>query len=357
MKITRVETWMVPVALETPYAVAYAAACERTTLAFVRLETDRGVVGYGSAGCDSEVTGETADTVIAAIESVAEPILRGADPREPLRLLHELTTALGAQPSALAAIDMALFDIIGKVLERPLWRILGGLRDRIATSITIGILSDSETFEAARRWHAEGFTCLKIKGGLDVESDIRRAILLREMLGHGVELRFDANQGYSVADSIRFANESCRADVSLLEQPTDARRPEWLGEVRGQTTVPIMADECVKVAADALCVVRSGWADMLNVKLMKCGGVAAALQIEAVADAANVPIMVGCMDESALGIAAGLHFALARPATTLADLDGHIGLIGDPVMSGLRLVNGVLFPPDGPGLGIEPRSP
>lgn len=356
MKITRVETWTVPVAFETPYAVAYAAACDRTTLAFVRVETDRGVAGFGSAGCDAEVTGETADTVVAAVNGVAEPVLRGADPRELAGLLREVKAALGPQPSALAAVDMALFDILGKVLDRPLWRVLGGQRDRIATSITIGILPDGETVETARHWHARGFTRLKVKGGLDVESDIQRVVHLRETLGDGVELRFDANQGYSVADAIRFANETRRAGVALLEQPTDAKWPERLGEVRRNATIPVMADECVLGAADAWTLARNGWADMLNVKLMKCGGVAEALQIEAVARAVRVPVMVGCMDESALGIAAGLHFALARPATTLADLDGHIGLIGDPATPGLRIENGVLFPPDGPGLGIEPRS-
>jgi L-Ala-D/L-Glu epimerase len=356
MKITRVESWTVPVTQEVPYAVAYGQF-DQSTLVFIRVQTDTGLIGYGSAGCDTEVTGESAETILASLNDIAIPILLGANPLLHLPLLRDLKRAFGRQPSALAAVDMALFDILGKHLGLSLWKILGGYRDRILTSVTIGILPEDETLKAAKQWIDQGFTCLKLKGGIDVDGDIRRVIRVRETFGPGIELRFDANQGYGVEDAIRFGQETQRARVAFLEQPTTATKPELLGQVRAARVVPVMADECLMAASDAFLLAQRGFVDLLNVKLMKAGGIVGALQIEAIARAAGLEIMVGCMDESALGIAAGLHFALACPATKYADLDGHMGLTGDPALSPLPLENGVLFPPIGPGLGIEPRQP
>jgi L-alanine-DL-glutamate epimerase-like enolase superfamily enzyme len=347
MKITRVETWTVPVRQEVPYAVAYGEY-DASDLVFLRIETDAGLTGFGSAGCDPDVTGETAATVATALRQVAEPLLRGADADHPLRLIDQVKGAIGRQPSALAAVDMALFDLLGRHREQPLWRLLGAARDRIPTSITIGILPEEETVDAAVQWLLRGFFCLKVKGGLDVEADIARVIRVREAVGDGVELRFDANQGYTVDQSLRFAREARPARLAFIEQPTSARQPGLLGTVRQAKLLPVMADECVHDAANAGDLAERGLADLLNVKLMKTGGIAGAQRVHQV----GLPIMVGCMDESALGIAAGLHFALGVGAE-YADLDGHIGLAGDPAAPALMPVNGVLYPPDGPGLGID----
>lgn len=356
MKITRVETWTVPVAQEIPYAVAYATF-EKTTLVFLRIETDMGLVGYGSASCDADVTGETPETVRAALDDIAAPSLRGASPLLHTAILRELKRSFGRQPSALAAVDMALYDILGKFVGLPLWKVLGGFRDWIPTSVTIGILPEAETLSSARKWVAQGFACLKLKGGLDVESDVGRVLRVREEVGPDVELRFDANQGYTVEQALQFARETQPARIAFLEQPTAAAEPALLGRVRQAGILPVMADESLLGLEDAFVLAKHELADLLNVKLMKVGGIAEALEIEAVARAAGLAVMVGCLDESALGIAAGLHYALARPATAYADLDGHLGLGGDPACPALALQNGVLFPPDKPGLGVEPRGP
>ena len=353
MRITGLRAWPVTMRLEEPYAIAYDTLAA-TTNVFVALATDGPITGYGCAAPDEHVTGETPETVLKALSSVAEPVLRGADPLRAALLLEELRVAAANVPAALAAIDMALADILGKQAGVPVWKLLGGYRDRIRTSVTIGILPEAETVALARHWAGRGFSALKLKGGLDAEADAARVCKVREAVGGGVSLRFDANQGYTVEQALRFAERARVARLEMLEQPTPQAQPELLGQVARNTAVPIMADESLLSLADAYRLARDGLVGMFNVKLVKVGGIAEGLKISAVARAAGIEVMAGCMDESALGIAAGLHFALADSQVRYADLDGHLGLQGDPAAGAVLLRDGTLFPTELPGLGYKP---
>jgi len=355
MKITRIEAWPVLLRLSEPYTIAYETVDEVTNI-YLRVETSKGFSGYGCAAPSEGVTGEKIDDLLRAIDAVIVPFLKGADPLRATRLMERLKPHLKGRPSLLAAVDMALFDILGKAAGLPLWKILGGFRDRMKTSVTIGIMPERETIEHGLYWKKKGFRCLKLKGGLHVDSDITRVCKVREAVGKEMELRFDANQGFTVEDAVKFVKQTRYARLELLEQPTPKGQPDLLGHVTREVPIPVMADEALMTLRDAFRIARRGLADMVNVKLMKVGGIGEAMQINAVARSAGLEVMVGCMDESALAIAAGLHFALARPNVVYADLDGHLGLLNDPAAGAVVLRKGTLFPTNRPGLGFDPKK-
>jgi L-alanine-DL-glutamate epimerase-like enolase superfamily enzyme len=350
MHITRIEAWPVRMPLSEPYTIAYETV-DSTVNIFLRLHTDTQHVGLGCAAPDPYITGETPDDVLAALDQ-AGPALAGLDPTRPAAIYARLRQVLGKCPSTLAALDMAVLDLLGKVCGLPIWRLLGGARESIRASMTIGIMDEKDTLAEARRWLSQGFTFLKLKGGLDPAGDAARARKVRELVGAHVWLALDANGGYTVQQSLAFLEAAAAADLVFLEQPTPREHPGWLGEVQRRSAVPVMADEALTTPRQALELAGAAQVKLFNIKLQKVGGIHPGLMIDAVGDSAGIGVMVGCLDESALAIAAGLHFALARPNVVYADLDAHFVLIGDPANGAVICREGFLYPSDAPGLGV-----
>lgn len=352
MRITGLDIWSVTMRLAEPYAIAYESVDTATNI-FIRIKTSGGIVGYGCAAPDKAVTGETPGSALDFMDSAVRSHLAGRDPLDYRRILEHIGPIGSGAPSCMAAVDMALLDILGKVAGLPLFRLLGGLRDRMATCATIGILPTDQTVARAHDWVGRGFTALKLKGGSDPQHDIERVLSVRQAVGDAIDLALDANQGYTPEQALRLVRETKKARLSFLEQPTPCHDRELMGYVSSLSDVPIMADESLLTLDDAAEIARHGAADMFNVKIMKVGGVVAAMEIGALARAFGIDVMAGCMDEAALGIAAGLHFALASPAVARADLDGHLVLMEDPADGAVILREGWLSPTGRPGLGFD----
>ncbi|HUU07272.1 MAG TPA: dipeptide epimerase [Thermoplasmata archaeon] len=315
----------------------------------VRLGSD-GEFGVGSAS-PSDVTHETKDTITDFLRAARQRVT-GVDESD-LSALHEsLDSVARGNTAAKAAVDMAAYDLLAKRADKRVFELLGGAGDgSMLTDITIGIEDREETVKRAVAHCAEGFRALKLKVGLCLSEDIERMTAVRDAIGPCVEMRVDANQGYSVDEASRFCEEMHTLGVVLVEQPVDADDYEGLRKVRERSPVPIMADECLRTVDDARKVAEMGAADIINIKLMKSGGIHPAVEIDEIAKDAGMTTMVGCMGEIQLSIAAGLHFALGSGNVRYVDLDSHFSMIDDP-STGLTFKDGALGVAPRPGLGV-----
>ena len=351
MKISAVEVIPIKLKLRHSYAVAYGRYTH-AEMVLLRIEAGRHV-GWGCAAPDVKVTGETAAGVAWALRHWAVPLLLRRDATRIARLNQQVRQAMRTHLSARAAVSIALYDWMGRHAGLPAYQLLGRYRERIATSATIGICGLKQTRREAAWLVAQGFKILKLKGGKDWELDAARIMDLRKRYGKRLKLRFDANQGYTIEEAVRFLKKvGGRRSLDILEQPTQAQYQLALKEVTARSAVPVMADEALLTFRDSFQIARQDVADMINIKLMKVGGVEAALKANAVAEAAGLEAMIGCMDESQISIAAGLALALSQKNIEFADLDGHLDLIGDPGQDGVFLKDGYLYPSAQPGFGV-----
>ncbi len=349
MQIVNVEVIPVELKLRMPYrAAAHPTEMDRVECVFIRIDTREGRNAWGCAAFDPALTGETLDQVLTACRACADRA-RDLNPLNTEFALAELEPLTRNTPSARCAFDIAFYDLLGLAAGLPLHRLLGGYRYRIQTSITIGILSVKETVEMARNRARQGFRMLKLKGGLEPEDDVRRVQAVHDALPNLI-LRLDAEQGYTVQQALDVAR-ALEGDLEMLEQPTPAADLKALRDVTRRSPVAILADESLTGPPSALEIAGQRAAHGLNVKVSTCGGIQCGRQVDAIARAAQMATMVGCIYEPALLIAAGLGLALSSPNVRYGDLDGHFDLVGDPTRPGFSFEEGWLVARDVPGLG------
>jgi L-alanine-DL-glutamate epimerase-like enolase superfamily enzyme len=351
MQITHVEVVPVEFKLRLPYQTAYPTQVDRAAAVFIRIETLRQrAVAWGCAAFDPALGGERLEEVTRVCRACADRAI-DLNPLNTEFALAELAELSAGTPCVQCAFDIAFHDLLGLASGLPLYRLLGGYRDRIQTSITISLALAEETVELAGARARQGFRILKLKGGLDPEEDVRRVRAVHAALPQ-LTLRLDADQGYSVQQALDVAR-ALEGVLEMLEQPTPAADLDALGEVTQHSPVPILADESVTGPPSALEIAGRRAAHGLSAKLATCGGLGCARQVDAIARAARMATMVGCINEPALLIAAGLGFALSSPNVRYGDLDGHFDLLDDPSRPGFLFEDGWLIAGDQPGLGCS----
>lgn len=353
MKIVRIETGEINIPLVTPFKTSLRTV-ESVNDIVVRVITDDGQMGYGEAPPTAVITGDTKGSIKCAIEEFIAPSLVGMDIENLDGIMKKLHGCILKNTSAKAAVDMAVYDLFAKSCQKPLYRLLGGNRSQIETDLTISVNEIDEMVSDSRKAVSDGFQILKIKVGKESTKDIDRIYAIHQAVGKNIRLRIDANQGWTPKEAVRIitALEDKGIEMDLVEQPVSAHDFEGMKFVTARVNTPILADESVFSAEDAIRLIRERGADLINIKLMKTGGIYNALRLCAVAEEYGVECMIGCMLESKIAVSAAAHLAAAKGIITRADLDGPSLCRTDPYIGGPLFTGSTITMNESWGLGI-----
>ena len=353
MKITSVRLGKISVPLRTPFKTALRTVSSVEDV-IVEIHTDDGRIGYGEAPPTGPITGDTTLAIIGAIQDHIAKSIIGMDVDDFEDVLQKVQQSIVGNTSAKAAVDMALWDLYGQKYGIPVYKLMGGARKNIVTDITISV-NDPETMVRDSLIALErGYDCLKMKVGINPEMDVARLKAVRQAVGNDVTIRIDANQAWNPKQAVKILNamQEQGLQIELVEQPVPAHDLEGMKYVTDRSYVPVLADESLYSPADAATILRMGAADLLNIKLMKCGGLYNALKICTMAEIYGVECMIGCMLEAKISVNAAVHLACAKKVITKVDLDGPVLCSEDPILGGAVFNEKDITVSDAPGLGI-----
>jgi len=353
MRIAKIETAEVNIPLVTPFKTALRTVDSVNDI-IVRITADDGQTGYGEAPPTAVITGETKGSIRCAIEDFIAPPLIGMEIENLDEIMKVLHKTMIKNTSAKAAVDMAVYDLFAKSCGMPLYKVLGGSKVEIETDLTISVNETEEMVKDSLLAIQQGFRILKIKVGKEGQKDVERIKTIRQAVGPDIKLRIDANQGWSAKDAVRIIRklEDMGIDMDLVEQPVSAHDFEGMKLVTSQVQTPILADESVFSAMDAIHIIKERAADLINIKLMKTGGIYEALKVCAIAECYEVECMIGCMLESKIAVSAAAHLAAAKGVITRADLDGPSLCSEDPYSGGPAFMGSRILMNAEPGMGI-----
>ena len=354
MKIESIRFGMLRVPLKTPFKTSLRTVDEIADVVVI-VDTDTGHRGYGSAPATAVITGETHGSIIEAISKVIAPVIVGRDIENLNRLTGRIQGSIVKNFSAKAALEIAIYDLFGQLYEAPLYKLLGGGDNVITTDITISVDYIDKMVEDARNAADLGFETLKVKVGKDPALDIERIKAVYAAIGDRALIRLDANQGWTPkqAVSVLRSLEESGVQLELVEQPVSGEDVDGMKYVTNRVNTPVMADESSFGPREAIELIRTRAADIINIKLMKTGGLSNAVKIADISGVYGVECMVGCMLESSIGVAAAAHIAAAKSSViTKVDLDTPSLGEYDPVVSGVKFDNAEITITDAPGLGI-----
>lgn len=354
MKITDLKMEVIHIPMKHTFKVAFAEIDESTSV-IVKISTDEGICGYGEAAPFAPVTGENVEGVMAALKVFRQGLV-GMDPMDIEGIHTMMDKVMAHNTSAKCAVDIAVYDILGKAMGQPLYKVLGGSCGTVENDFTIGIDTPENMVKESLEYVNAGFRILKVKAGINPEEDLRALAMIREAIGPNIRLRVDANQGYDVPTAVDILQKMVPIGIEAVEQCLpywDVEGSAWIKDhVNG---IKIMVDESLHSPHDAFDICKRGAADIMNIKLMKCGGLYPALKINAIGEVAGVTCMVGCMLETKVAITAGISLVAARNNITEADCDSFL-YSKDPEMGmpgGFTFTGSSFTLSEKPGLGLE----
>lgn len=359
MKITRVETIPVRVPLRPQFIIRAARGTHAASpFLLVKVHTNQEIVGLGEVSCTPRWSGEDHFTAQHFIQTVLAPILIGEDPSHIEALSAKLQQGVAGNYFTKASLEMALWDILGKSVGLPVYRLLGGpVRDQVATKWSVSGLEPARSAEIASWAVDQGFQAIKVKVGLDPNADVERVRAVRKTIGDRIRVGMDANGGWSVRTALEVVSRLYDQNIFFVEQPVAAWDIAGMAQVRRRILLPVIADESVYTPQDATALVRSEAADVFSVYVGKAGGIAAARKVIAVAEAAGLACTIGSNLEMGVGSAAMIHLAMAtrgvRAEEFPCDIIGPLYYEDDLLVEPLLLGKGKAQPHERPGLGVE----
>lgn len=358
MKITKVRLGKISVPLRVPFKTALRSVSSVEDV-IVEIHTDTGEIGYGEAPPTGVITGDTTGAIIGAIEDHIAKSIIGRDVDDFEDLMQIVQGCILKNTSAKAAVDMALWDLYGQLYKIPVYKLMGGARKTIVTDITISVNEPEEMARDAIDAVKRGYDCLKVKVGANPALDVKRLAAVRKAVGDNICIRIDANQAWQPKEAVRILNQMQEQglQIEFVEQPVKAHDFDGLKYVTDHSYVPVLADESVFSPEDAVKIMQMRAADLVNIKLMKCGGLYNALKIASAAEIYGVECMIGCMLEAKISVNAAVELACAKKIITKVDLDGPVLCSEDPIIGGAIFDEKNITVSDEPGLGIRGIEP
>ena len=369
MKITSIECIPVSIHFVKPIVMSGgAAACSNSVL--LKIHTDEGITGISEAGDTSMwYMGESQDSILYNIVNVFGPqILLGEDPFNIEKIVARMDKAVKVNNQSKAVIDYALYDIMGKALGVPVYKLLGGLSNE---KIPLGFVMSSGSADAVAEEGLSlvkaGFKCLKLKvGARTIEEDVEMVGELRKAVGGDIKIMIDANGGWHYHQALQMLKKVAKHDIYIAEQPVPYWDMDGLARLRRKVDMPVFADEAAAELNDLIKLTQREAVDGFFLKVPKAGGILKSQKWVAIAQSLGLTVMCGCMIDTGLGAAASAHFLAAtewmgrieQEAIGPLNLYNVPDTVSKPITNDLavnvpRYENGYLYPPDGPGLGVE----
>ena len=355
MKITDIRFNMLRVPLKTPFKTALRTV-DSIEDVIVSVHTDTGNIGYGEAPATAVITGDTHGSIVEAIKKYIAPRIMGEEIANLNRITQLIQGSLEKNSSAKAAVEIAVYDLFGQLYDAPLYKLLGGGDPVITTDITISVDYIDKMVADSINAVERGFESLKIKVGKDIGVDIERVKAIYAAVEGRALLRLDANQGWTAKQAVFALQtlEDAGVRLELVEQPVKAQDLEGMKYVTERVHTPIMADESVFGPTEVIELIRMRAADIINIKLMKTGGLSNAIHIADICGMYGMECMIGCMVETSVSVSAAVHLAVAKAnVITKVDLDGPSLCQFNPVVGGVIFNESEITVTQAPGLGIR----